>query len=71
MIEMICIPLLFVALAINIPTMIAYLIGLQFQIKEPNCPQDVKDVKRNILITKIMQVFHTVVLLILIILLSI
>ena len=71
MIEMICIPLLFVALAINIPAMIAYLKGLQFQIKDPNCPQDVNGVKKNILLTKIMQVFNTVVLLILIILLSI
>ena len=71
MIEMICIPLLFVALAINIPATIAYLIGLQFQIKDPNCPEDVKNVKKNILVTKIMQVFNTIVLLTLIILLSI
>ena len=71
MIETICIPILFLALAINVPTMIAYLIGLQFQIKDPNCPKEVTNVKRNILATKIMQVFNVIVTLVLLILLSI
>lgn len=58
MIETVIIPILFVALAINVPIMIAYLMGLQFQIKKPDCPQDVKDVKNNILLTKIVQVLN-------------
>lgn len=56
------VPIIFVALAINIPTMIAYLIGLQFQIEDKNCPQEVRDVKRNILLTKLVQVFNVVLL---------
>lgn len=71
MIESICVPLLFVALAINVPTMIAYLIGLQFQINDFNCPQEVKGVKRNILLTKIVQVINVAVMLTLILIMSI
>lgn len=67
MIEVI-IPIIFVALAINIPTMIAYLIGLQFQIEDKNCPQDVRDVKHNILFTKIVQVFNVILFIIIMIL---
>lgn len=59
--EEIIIPILFVALAINIPVTIAYLIGLQFQITKPNCKQDVNDVKKNILMTKIVQVFNVLI----------
>lgn len=70
MIESICVPILFIALAINIPTFVAYMIGLQFQIKDYNCKEDVRDVKRNILMTKIVQGINVVVMLILIILLS-
>ena len=55
MIETICIPLLLLALAINIPTLIAYLIGLKFQIEDFSCKQEVKAVKNNILLTKIIQ----------------
>lgn len=58
MIETVIIPILFVALAINVPIMIAYLMGLQFQIKNLDCSQDVKDVKNNILLTKIVQVLN-------------
>lgn len=58
MIETVIIPILFVALAINVPIMIAYLMGLQFQIKNPDCSQDVKDVKNNILLTKVVQVLN-------------
>jgi hypothetical protein len=71
MIEAICVPILFIALAINIPTFMAYMFGLQFEIKDKNCPQDVKDVKRNILLTKVIQGFNVVVMLALIIILSI
>ena len=56
------VPIIFIALAINIPTMIAYLIGLRFQIEDKNCPQEVQDVKHNILFTKLIQVFNVVLL---------
>ena len=59
--EEVIIPILFVAIAINIPVTIAYLIGLQFQINKPNCKQDVNDVKRNILMTKIVQLFNLLI----------
>ena len=59
--EEVIVPILFVALAINIPVTIAYLIGLQFQITKPNCKQDVNDVKKNILMTKIVQVFNVLI----------
>jgi hypothetical protein len=49
----------------------AYMFGLQFEVKDKNCPQDVKDVKRNILLTKVIQGFNVVVMLALIIILSI
>lgn len=61
------VPIILIALAINVPTMIAYLIGLQFQIEDKNCPQEVRDVKRNILLTKIMQVFNTILCIVLLI----
>lgn len=67
MIESICVPLLFVALVINVPTLIAYLIGLQFQINDFNCPKEVKEVKRNILLTKIVQAINVAIMLTLII----
>lgn len=54
------VPIIFVALVINIPTMIAYLIGLRFQIENKNCPEEVRDVKHNILFTKLIQVFNVV-----------
>lgn len=59
--EEVIIPILFVAIAINIPVTIAYLLGLQFQITKPKCKQDVNDVKRNILMTKIVQVFNLLI----------
>ena len=59
--EEVIVPILFVALAINIPVTIAYLIGLQFQITKPNCKQDANDVKKNILMTKIVQVFNVLI----------
>ena len=62
------IPIIFIALAINVPIMIAYLIGLQFQIEDKNCPQEVRDVKRNILGTKLVQVFNVVLLVVIMIL---
>ena len=71
MIETICIPLLFIALAINIPTLIAYLIGLKFQITDYSCGQEVKSVKRNILMTKVIQGINVAIMLALMILLNI
>lgn len=71
MIEAICIPLLFIALAINIPTLIAYLRGLKFQITDYSCEKEVKNVKKNILMTKVIQGINVVVMLALIIILSI
>jgi hypothetical protein len=67
----ICVGLLFVSLAINIPSMIAYLVGLKFQITDFNCKEEVKGVKTNILMTKIIQTFNVIIQLGLIILLSI
>ena len=67
MIEVI-IPIIFIALAINIPTMIAYLIGLQFQIEDKNCPQEARDVKRNIFFTKLVQIFNVLLLVVIMIL---
>lgn len=60
--------ILFIALAIDIPTMIAYLAGLKFQIEDKSCPTEVRDVKNNILATKLVQVFNVVILLALMIL---
>jgi hypothetical protein len=70
MIETVCIPILFIALAVNIPVFIAYLIGLQFEVKNPSCKEDVNDVKRNVLMTKIVQGFNVLILLVLIIIFS-
>ena len=70
MIETVCIPILFIALAVNIPVFIAYLIGLQFEVKNPSCKEDVNDVKRNVLMTKIVQGFNILILLVLIIIFS-
>jgi hypothetical protein len=61
MMESFIIALVFIALAINVPTMIAYLIGLKFQITDYGCPEEVKSVKTNILMTKIVQVFNVIV----------
>jgi hypothetical protein len=71
MIANICVPIIFIALAIDIPVLIAYLIGLQFQIEDPNCSADVTNVKRNILATKIVQGFNVAVLIALIIIISV
>lgn len=71
MIETICILLLFIALLINVPVLIVYLIGLKFQITDYNCGQEVKNVKRNILMTKVIQGINVVIMLILMILLNI
>ena len=64
----IIVPIIFIALVINIPTMIAYLIGLRFQIEDKNCPEEVRDVKHNILFTKLIQVFNVVLLIVIMIL---
>lgn len=59
--EEVIIPILFVAIAINIPVTLAYLIGLQFQVTKVNCKQEINDVKRNILMTKIVQLFNLLI----------
>ena len=66
-----CVVILFMALVINIPTTIAYLKGLKFQIEDFECPQEVADVKRNIRLTKIIQVINLIILLILFIIFNI
>jgi hypothetical protein len=65
-----CILLVFLALIVNVPSMFAYLMGLKFQINDMNCSQEVKGVKTNILMTKIIQVFNTVITIALMILLN-
>ena len=69
MIETFCIPLLFIALAINIPILIAYIKGIQLQVKDNTCKQDILDVKKNILAIKLIQGFNVLILLILFIIL--
>ena len=65
-----CILLAFLAIIVNVPSMFAYLRGLKFQIEDMNCKQEVKSVKTNILMTKIIQVFNTVIAIALMILLN-
>jgi hypothetical protein len=62
--------ILFVALSINVPIMLAYLKGINFQINNFNCPNEVNEVKNNIRLTKIIQVFNVVILLALIIMIN-
>lgn len=61
---------IFIALSISIPTMLALLGGLQFTPKDPNCPEDVKDVKTNIKAVKGVLIFDTLALLAVLILLQ-
>lgn len=60
--------IIFLALIINVPTMIAYLIGLKFQITDPNCKDEVRDVKINIAMTKIIQVINVLLFVVILIL---
>ena len=60
--------ILFIMLAIDIPTTIAYLLGLRFQIDDFNCKEEVRDVKTNILVTKVIQVLNAVALIALMVL---
>ena len=62
--------ILFVALSINVPIMLAYLKGINFQINNFNCPNEVNEVKNNIRLTKIIQVFNVVILLAIIIMIN-
>lgn len=49
---------------IDLPVMVAYLMGLKFQIEDKTCKDEVKNVKNNILITKVVQVINVVIVLI-------
>ena len=69
MIEVITL-ILFVALFVNVPIMLAYLKGINFQINNFNCPNEINEVKNNIRLTKIIQVFNVVILLALIIMIN-
>ena len=64
-------PIVFVALAINIPVLIAYLIGLQFQITDYSCKKEVKGVKTNILTTKIVQLINVIIFIVIMIILHV
>lgn len=63
--------LLFVALVINIPTAIANIIGLNLQIDDPSCKEEVKNVKMNRAVLKGVQYFNVIVFLVIMILVQI
>lgn len=53
--------IIFIAIIINFPFTIANYIGLQFQVSNPECPQDIKDVKNNIRTVKIIQTINLII----------
>lgn len=55
--------ILFIALTITIPTAIALLRGLKFTPTNPNCKEDVNDVKMNITAIKVIVTFDAVAML--------
>jgi hypothetical protein len=55
------IALLFIAVAVNVPATLALLKGLMLTTTESSCPQEIKDVKNNILAIKIIQTANTVI----------
>ena len=63
--------ILFISLAINIPTAIANIIGLNLQIDDKSCLEEVKSVKLNRRIVKWVQYFNVIVLLVVMILFQI
>lgn len=71
MIQTICIPLLFIALIINIPATCAFLKGLHIVVYDENCKQEINSVKTNIKIIKIVQTVNLVILMTLMVLLNI
>lgn len=63
--------LLFLATLCSIGLTLPLLIGLKFQIKNPNCEEEIKDVKMNILTIKILSSIITILVIICLILSSI
>jgi hypothetical protein len=63
--------ILFISLAINIPTAIANIIGLNLQIDDKSCLEEVKSVKLNRRVVKWVQYFNVIVLLVVMILFQI
>lgn len=63
--------ILFISLAINIPTAIANIIGLNLQIDDKSCLEEVKSVKLNRRVIKWVQYFNVIVLLVVMILFQI
>lgn len=62
--------LVFVALAVNIPTAIAVLVGLKYAPTDAKCPEDVKDAKMNVNAIKTVFVFDVAVFVALLVLLQ-
>lgn len=63
--------LLFVSLVINIPTAIANIIGINLQINDASCKEEVKNVKMNRAVLKGVQFFNTIIFLAILILIQI
>jgi hypothetical protein len=61
MIEKIQIALMFVGLCVNLAWTIATLVGLNFQIDNPHCKEEVKMIQGNRNAVKIMAIFNLVV----------
>lgn len=61
MIEKIQIALIFVGLCVNLAWTIATIVGLNFQIDNPQCKEEVKMIQGNRNAVKIMAVFNLVV----------
>lgn len=62
--------LCFVALAVNIPTAIAFLFGLKHAQNDAKCSEDVRDTKMNVNAIKTVFVFDVVVFVALMVLLQ-
>jgi hypothetical protein len=62
--------LLFIALVMNIPTAIANFIGVNLQIEDSSCKEEVKNVKMNRLVLKIIQLLNCLIFLIVFILIQ-
>lgn len=61
MIEKIQIALMFVGLCVNLAWTIAALVGLNFQIENPQCKEEVKMIQGNRNAVKIIAIFNLVV----------
>lgn len=66
----IMITLCFVALAVNIPTAIAVLVGFKYARNDAKCSEDVRDTKMNVNAIKTVFVFDVVVFVALMVLLQ-